>query len=329
MNRGITIRYRTAAGFSLLELMVAMLIGTLLSAAVISTFLVSKAGYMVRDGQDQIQDNGRFAIHLMTEDMRLAGWWGINIQSHLISPGDTATTDYGCGTGWASNTAQPLMALNQDDVADHRPACIDDDNYLAGTDIIVVRHVGPPLNSENDIEAESVYLHSGLFTGTLFDADSSSTLDSVALLTEAEPLYIYPLVSHMYYVRPWSQELGDGVPTLVRSALNGDSEEEEPLVDYVENLQFSFGRDSTGDGSVDIYSDADATMSAAAWAQVRSIRVETLVRAPAIEPGYDDDASYTLGDVTIDTSGNPYRRRVFSTTVYIRNEPGNHVLVTS
>ncbi len=298
--------------------MVALLIGMLLTAAVVSTFLVSRAGYSLREGKDSIQDNGRLATQLMSEDLRMAGWWGVNTQSQYISPGETGTRDYGCGVGWASNTAQTIFAYNQDDYTG-RPACIDEDNYLKGTDIVVVRHAGEQLPSEDDIRKDSVYLHTGLSTGLLFEADSDGQIDRSALLMESTPQYIHPLVTHIYYVRPWSKARGDGIPTLVRAALKGNETETEPLVEFVENLQITLGRDTNGDGSTDIYTTADAAMTEAQWAQVRSVLVEALVRAPNIEPGYNEEIIYELGDITADNTSGAYRRGLFSSIVYIRN----------
>jgi type IV pilus assembly protein PilW len=298
--------------------MVALLVGTLLTAAVVSTFLVSRAGYSLRAGKDSIQDNGRIATQLLSEDLRMAGWWGVNTQSQYISPGETRTRDYGCGEGWASNTAQTIFVYNQDNYTG-RPACIHEDNYLKGTDIVVVRHAGEQLLSEDDIRKGSVYLHTGLSTGLLFEADSDGEIDSSALLTESTPQYIHPLVTHIYYVRPWSQTRGDGIPTLVRAALKGNETENEPLVEFIENLQITLGRDTNGDGSVDIYTNADAAMTQAQWAQVRSILMEALVRAPNIEPGYSEEISYALGDIEVANTSGPYRRGLFSSTVYIRN----------
>ena len=299
--------------------MVALLIGTLLTAAVVSTFLVSRAGYSLRDRQDSIQDNGRIAIQLMSEDLRLAGWWGVNTQPQNISPGETRDLDYGCGQGWTGNTAQTIFVYNQDNSA-ARPSCIPKNDYLEGTDIVVVRHAGTQLGSEDEIRKDTVYLHTGLSTGLLFEANVDGAIDRNALLTESAPQYIHPLVTHIYYLRPWSQTRADGIPTLVRAALDGNQTIEEPLVEYVENLQLTLGRDSNGDGSVDIYTVADAGMTPSQWAQVSSILIEALVRAPNIEPGYSDGITYVLGDIEVDpVAAGPYRRGLFSSTVFIRN----------
>lgn len=62
-----------AAGFSLVELMVAMLISLLLGAAALSVFLSNKRVYTATEGLGRIQESARIAFELMARDIREAG----------------------------------------------------------------------------------------------------------------------------------------------------------------------------------------------------------------------------------------------------------------
>ncbi|HEX6551027.1 MAG TPA: prepilin-type N-terminal cleavage/methylation domain-containing protein, partial [Gammaproteobacteria bacterium] len=63
-------------GLSLVELMVALLIGLILTAGVISVYLTSKKSYNVDTGLAQVQENGRFALSFMEPVLRMAGYEG-------------------------------------------------------------------------------------------------------------------------------------------------------------------------------------------------------------------------------------------------------------
>lgn len=60
-------------GFSMLELMVAMALGLLISAAAIQLFLANQVSLNFQRGMNDVQANGRFAIDQVVHDVRLAG----------------------------------------------------------------------------------------------------------------------------------------------------------------------------------------------------------------------------------------------------------------
>lgn len=63
-------------GLSLVELMIALVLGLLLSTGVISIFLTSKQSYQTQDAVSQIQENARFAQEFIARDARMAGFTG-------------------------------------------------------------------------------------------------------------------------------------------------------------------------------------------------------------------------------------------------------------
>ncbi len=62
------------AGFSLIELMIAMLLGVFLIGGLISVFVASGQNYRVQQALTQVQDKGRFAVKKMREDVQQAGF---------------------------------------------------------------------------------------------------------------------------------------------------------------------------------------------------------------------------------------------------------------
>jgi len=63
-------------GFTLVELMIALALGTLVVAAVISVFLSNKRTYTTNNALSQVQDNSRVAFELLARDIREAGLTG-------------------------------------------------------------------------------------------------------------------------------------------------------------------------------------------------------------------------------------------------------------
>lgn len=63
-------------GLGLVELMIAITLSLMLSAAVIQVFVSTKTNYRLQDAVGSIQENGRFAMTYLAEDVRMAGFAG-------------------------------------------------------------------------------------------------------------------------------------------------------------------------------------------------------------------------------------------------------------
>lgn len=76
---------RRAAGFSLVELMVAMLLSLLLSAAAVSLFVSNKRVYGATEGLSRLQESARMAFELMARDIREAGGNPCDVRMTLVN----------------------------------------------------------------------------------------------------------------------------------------------------------------------------------------------------------------------------------------------------
>lgn len=61
------------SGFTLVELMIALVLGLVVVAAAVAVFLSNKKAYTTNDALSEIQDNSRVAFELMARDIREAG----------------------------------------------------------------------------------------------------------------------------------------------------------------------------------------------------------------------------------------------------------------
>ncbi|WP_192906702.1 PilW family protein [Luteimonas marina] len=79
---------RPEAGLSLIELMIALAISSLLILALVEVFAASRTAYLLSSGLARTQENGRFAIDILQRDLRMAGHAGcVNDQARFL-PGN-------------------------------------------------------------------------------------------------------------------------------------------------------------------------------------------------------------------------------------------------
>lgn len=84
MSRTFSRRARMA-GLSLVELMVAMVIGLILMLGVVQIFSASHAASRLSEGASRVQENARFALDFLERDIRMAGHMGcVNDQAHVV-----------------------------------------------------------------------------------------------------------------------------------------------------------------------------------------------------------------------------------------------------
>jgi len=67
---------KTQRGMTLIELMIAMIISLVLLGGVLEVYLGSKQSYNLVEESSRLQENGRFAIDIMTREIRSTDFWG-------------------------------------------------------------------------------------------------------------------------------------------------------------------------------------------------------------------------------------------------------------
>lgn len=65
---------QSQAGFSLIELMVALVLGLVLMGAVVNSFLSSSQTYRVQEALSRSQESARFALEIIGQELRMAGF---------------------------------------------------------------------------------------------------------------------------------------------------------------------------------------------------------------------------------------------------------------
>ena len=77
--------HRHARGFSMVELMTAMLLSLLLVAAAVSVFVSNKRVYSSTEGLGRIQESSRIAFELMSRDIREAGGNPCDVRMKVVN----------------------------------------------------------------------------------------------------------------------------------------------------------------------------------------------------------------------------------------------------
>ena len=68
-------------GFSMIELMIAVMLAMLVTGAVISVFVGSRQAFQSTSGSAALSDGGRFAINFLEQSVRNAGFMACNTSS--------------------------------------------------------------------------------------------------------------------------------------------------------------------------------------------------------------------------------------------------------
>ena len=355
-------QFKKSKGFSLLELMIAMVLGLLLVAGAITMFISNKRIYNEQESMSRLQENARFAIDILLKDIRMAGYSGCSSDmSNVVDHVDGARDDDSLLN--FSNAVE-----GSESRANWEPS---DSTQTVGatmwpnTDGISVRYlkdlgldVGTPYMPTTS-GALHISTNSGLSQGEVIavaDCDSAdifsisnSNPDSGTLVhntgaNSAGPknatkdfqkkylgdASVVKFVSRRYIVGTGAS----GQPALFRYEYAKDGEDSDgdgntteflyvgqELIEGVENMQLLYGEDTSGDKIADTYVDAANVTS---WDNVVAVRLALLIRT--INQSFSTDtATYTLlggtgnGGYTVTSPGDNRRRRIFTTTIQIRN----------
>ena len=175
----VTLRHRQA-GLSLIELMIAMVIGLVLILGLVQVFGASRQAYQLSQGIARNQENGRFAVDFLSRDLRMAGHTGCvndqqlltanaagkpiggNIRSLFLNQADRNSNNVAAAPfplrfdvaiqGFDANGTEPEDTLavattpataGSGDFSPALPADLAALNPIVGSDIVVLRYFSP------------------------------------------------------------------------------------------------------------------------------------------------------------------------------------------
>jgi type IV pilus assembly protein PilW len=327
-------------GMSLVELIIAITLGLMILGGVVGIFTATSSARNEVERTSRQIENGRYAMEVLTDDLRLAGFNGELNMGLVATP--TSMPDP-CSTTAADWSSAVPLHLQGYDNGSSPPSCVGS-SLKSDTDIIAVRRVRGCTAGTSGCPAAT--------SGTPYIQVSQCTTDPTTTpfvlglygtatyslrkkdCTTAGSLREY--LARTYFIST-DNGAGQTIPTLKRREMTGSATSEVPLVEGIEYMQFVYGIDNTGDGLPDAYTAdpgaytyAGCTTCTAVnnWMNVMTVQVFLLARNLERSPGYTDTKTYNLGTdaagstISVGPFNDGYRRHVYSSLVRIANPAG-------
>lgn len=139
---------KAVAGFTLVELMVAMLLGLIVIGGVTSVFLANQQVYRTNAALGDVQDSTRMSFELLAQNIREAGLLGCSNNGQVANV--LADGPYNSGTHWWANWNNALMGYDSSTSAN--PALTTVTNQVANTEsltILSAADVGLSVNTQS------------------------------------------------------------------------------------------------------------------------------------------------------------------------------------
>lgn len=327
-------------GFSLVELMVALTIGLLVSGAVLSIFVSSLSTNKSQDGLARLQENARYVLNQIQTDTRMAGYRGC-LGRKGAQAGDAATpiNNIASTINYTNNMDLPIEGFHSSAStwAPALDATIAANSPASDSDIITIRFgsgTGTALsaqmtnsaaaipivaNPDNlsvgdtvmvaDCVASTVFTITGITNNSIEHSTSANTTADLSRAFSHDAV-VMPISTVTYYVAP-SADTSNGL-SLWRKTNNQNSEE---LADNIEQLKILYGEDGNGDLSPDHYVTANNVSD---MRNVIAIKLMMLARTSADNLSISGQ-NYTFNGQQDITPADKRIRRTFNMIITLRN----------
>ena len=326
-------RRKKQSGFSLVELMIAMLLGLFLMGSVVQFFVSSRQSNRVHEATSRLQETGRMALEILARDIRMADFWGCasditNVVNNLASGGagyvdyqtggvagteggagvpDTLILRGGFGTGlnveppYGPQASANIKVAAGNDLAQGDIIMVSD---CTSADIFQITNANP--------SAAGVLVHN---TGSATEPGNYNVTNPGCPGANAHCLSkIYGADASVFRMQQITYTVAtgsEGEPALFRNGAE--------FLDGVEDLQVLYGEDtdapgSAGEGIANYFVPADQV---ADMNRVIGIRIAVVARSNHDNLAPNGQSYAVLG--TAVASQDARIRRVYETTVNIRN----------
>lgn len=336
---------RSNLGFSLIELMVAMLVGLLVLAGVIQVVFNSKRSYVDNQETAFIQDNTRYALDIIAKDFRSAGYKGcanndpsiVNVITNAAGVADAFNVqaltalegavpanlvNYPApGQAPDSLTLRTVSNENEIQVQTHNPKAASITTwqtlgFAPGTPLMAIDASCQSVAFfvANEIMPNLIRYTAARNCTTALTSDASYDCAMGAAPTSVRPLgagsRILPYIANTYFIG--TSNLLNNMPALQRRFITVNAAGQmvystEEIAQGVENMQITYGVDTDNDQLVNgIFVDANAVTAAGTWNQVIAMNIQLTLRS----------------NKAIGNTGQPdgFLRKQVASTISLRNQ---------
>lgn len=356
-------------GFTLVELMVGVVLG-LLTVLVITQVTVQAESRRraVSMGSDA-QINGSLALFSLQRDIQMAGYGALSSPDALgctiLTQFNAASTTYSYtlapvvitdGASGAPDTVQVMLARTRGSSV---PIKITENHTQTGNNFVVASSLGV---SAGDLmiavpKTQSAATNCAVFSVQADTSSASTTLSATRIphvstsTSKWNVNTIFPAAGYAkddyllnmgsMVLRAYTVSATNELVAMEVSTTTG-TQDTRPFYPQIVNLQAMYGKDTSGDGVIDLYDNTTPT-TAADWQKVQNIRLAVVARSAHYEkdavttsaPTWDVGASVTVSGtstadcnsgskcitlkVNQDTDWQHYRYKVYETIVPLRN----------
>ena len=308
------------AGFTLVELMIAITITVLAMAAVYTSFIVQQRSFTTQDQVAETEVSSKISFNMLVNDIRTAGFGYPDDEAPVINTTFTAVIN---ATDSGINNGPDTLTL----VGGFRQIATLQNATTVGSDQIMITYTGStefnsiiaPISNRTNLSIEGLTFatitNCTLVGGTCDDA-AAITLDRGVdrAIPQGRPVYLVEDVTYRIAAD------ANGVNNLEKVWwINNPPSTTDVLANNIDDLQFAYGVDTDDDGLIDIYRDnplaADKVINIRASVLARTAN-EDQTLAPSTKP-------YFAAGITLENNTTPdtdrFRRRIWSMEVALRN----------
>ena len=320
-------RLRAQRGMTLIEIMIALVVGLILLGGIIQVFSSTRQSNRVHEAISRMQENGRMALEVIGRDTRMADFWG-------------CAADIGNVTNHLDNSSSSFIDFTVGGVAGTNGGALPDTLVLrggAGNGLNLQGPFGPtttsPLNipTGNGLEVGDIVMIADCDSADVFqinagDPDGSGSIEHTTSggtpgnVNAADPgcaganahclSKVYDNTARTFTATQVVYNIGvgsEGEPALFR---NG-----QEFLDGIEDMQVLFGEDTDDDGVANYYVTPDQVVD---MLRVISVRVAVVTRSTDDRLNDGPAQTYTVLDDNR-TAPDTRLRQVYTSTITIRN----------
>ena len=327
---------RRQHGVTLVELMVALALGLLITVAMLKVYVDASRMYRFNEGLARVQENGRFALEFIRRDARVAGFWGCYSEAPLTNQ-ISATSDAWLDVAAGHITGTNDDGLNSADSITFRSATgsgtLVNTTMTAASDSVSVDSVATITSGMaaliSDCDNGDIFQVTGVSGTSLAHAAGANTNTSANLSkTYASGSRVYQAQQSTFCIALGADPAQPSLRRLTNPtsgqtcASNGDE-----LIEGVENMQILYGEDTdadsegaNGDGTANRY----VPIGAASLNIDRVVSVRLSLLARSLNNNLTTAPSpYTFNGTAVTPGAtDKYLRKVFTTTITLRNKAG-------
>ncbi len=310
----------SASGRTLIELLIAMVIGLVIMGAALAIYSSTTSSSRSSEAAARLNENATITLGILQQQLRLGGYSSIvGSPTYVIRKNFTGPGIRGCTGGFSAGSATATFATI---------AC---NNDTTKSDALVVRYEADTSNTNPVTTALGTVVPSNCVSAGITATTAS---EATSTLVGAAVLPNYTLADNRYYVK--NTGTPSGGPELYCTGATGEAalaafSTPQPIMEGVERIEVTYGVAASAAGTVTTaYMTAQAIDTAYAadsnrWNRVISARICLQVRSTDTS---DKTSVSTLSTTNKyydcanaqQTSTDGYLRRTYTSTVLLKNK---------